>query len=162
MDIAATFRGDRFRLVSCVGCQTLDIVRGFRHKSCPVWRKRPTHALRPAIVAWPGNDRVAAQDTEQVDIMPLPRSDRCRVVFAEIIEIPREFEQKAQDMKKIRGWRPLPGRKARENTDSRRSKPAKDAPIWGQNGGKGSQRLGVIASVAAAVGYSNAAPEGTN
>ncbi len=30
----------------------------------------------------------------------------------------------------------LPGRKARENTDSRCSKPAKDAPIWGQNGGK--------------------------
>jgi hypothetical protein len=83
-------------------------------------------------------------------------------VFAEIIEIPREFEQKAPDKKKIRGLGPLPGRKARENTDSRRSKPAKDAPIWGQNGGKGSQRLGVIASVAAAVGYSNAAPEGTN
>jgi hypothetical protein len=56
--------------------------------------------------------------------------------FAEILEIPWEFQQKEQDKKKNSRVGTLPGRKARENTDSRCSKPAEDAPIWGQNGGK--------------------------
>jgi hypothetical protein len=75
---------------------------------------RRADSLWPAIVAWPGNDRLATQDKEQMDITPLFRSDRCTVVLPKSFEIPWEFEQWSRTGKKFAGWDPFRGEKPGE------------------------------------------------
>jgi hypothetical protein len=114
MDIAAFFRGDRFRLVSGIACETPENAHRCRHKLCPAWWMRRADSLWPAIVARPGNDRLATQDKEQMDITPLFRSDRCTVVLPKSFEIPWEFEQWSRTGKKFAGWDPFRGEKPGE------------------------------------------------
>ncbi len=142
MDIAATFRGDRFRLVSGSAWKTPENAAEFRHKSCPAWKKRRAASPRPAIIARPCNDRVATQDPEQMDITAMLRSDRCRVVFPKSSKFPGNSSKRSRTRKKFAGWDP-----------SRAKSPAKQrfsafktgqrcthlGPIWGQNDGNWSQ-----------------------
>jgi hypothetical protein len=64
MDLATVFRGDRFRLVSGIACNTLNIPS----QVVSSMEEATNHVRRPAIVAWPCNDRLATQDAEQKDI----------------------------------------------------------------------------------------------
>jgi hypothetical protein len=105
MDIAEVFRGDRGRLVSGTACQTPgnapdppQVVPGMEEA---MGRFPPA-----AIVAGPCNDRLATQETEQMDIMSLLRSDRCTVVLPKSSKSPGNSSKNAKDKKKIAGWGP--------------------------------------------------------
>jgi hypothetical protein len=71
-----------------------------------------------------------------MDIAAIFRGDRCRLVSGQSSRNPGNSSTIAWDKKKNRGSDPFLGRNARENAGSRHSKPAKDAPISGQNDGK--------------------------
>ncbi len=78
----------------------------YRHKSCPAWKKRRAASSRPAIIARPCNDRVATQEPEQMDITPLLRSDRCRVVLPKSSKSPGNSSKRSRTRKKFAGWDP--------------------------------------------------------
>ena len=132
MEIAAIFRGDHGRLVSGIACQTPENARQFRHKSCLAQRKRRPGFLRPAIVAWTCNNRLATQDSAQTDITSILCGDRCRVSLPKACEIPWDFQQKNRDKKKIADWDPFPGKMPAKTQVS----DSQNGPILRETGGK--------------------------
>jgi hypothetical protein len=132
MDIAAVFRGDRFRLVSGIACQTPEDARGFRQKSCSVCKKRRVHSHRQAIVATGGHNRVATQEVEQNGHCGDSPSRSWPGRFAGIIQNPGNSSKREWGKKKIRGLGSFRGRKPWQNACSRCLKPARDALNGGQ------------------------------
>lgn len=139
METAAVFRGDQFRLVSGIACETPVKARAFRHKPCSTWRKQRAASHRPAIVATGGHNRAATQDVEQNGHCGDSPSRSWPGRFAGIIQNPGNSSKREWGKKKIRGLGSFRGRKPWQNACSRCLKPARDALNEGNNGSKRSK-----------------------
>jgi hypothetical protein len=135
MDIAASFRGDRFRLVSGVAWTAPKMLRNSATSRVPAGRS--DGALPSGRRSLHGHATIGSRRMNRNKWI-LRRCSEPIVArwFCRNPRNPLVIPAKGAGQEKKSRVGTLPGRKARENTDSRRSKPAKDAPIWGQNGGK--------------------------
>jgi hypothetical protein len=147
MDVAAVFRGDRFRLVSGIVAGDSEIAREFRRKSCSAWRKRRADSL----------GRRSLHGHATIGSPRKIRNKRTLRRFSEAIVAgwfcrnrrnPLEFPAKGAGPEKKSGIRTSSGAKSPAKCSFPMSRTASDALKRGQNGAKRNQRLGVVAAVA--------------
>jgi hypothetical protein len=135
MGIMAILRGDRGRVRFGMVSKTRGNARKFGHKARPARMMRQPSSHRPAIVSAYCNNRVVAQDEDRMEIAPVFRGDRFRVLFWKSFKNAGNSSRNVSSRKKSR-MGPFPGGNVRQNASSRRSMRAKTCSIWGQNSGK--------------------------